>query len=109
MFRDTLRLLEFFTAAYPPPAGHQHALTLPTDECPEDAELVLMLWLPEGMKIHLEASDLERSPEALFLEVRQHLLRMGIEDTSVDPPEPLDSLTGDLPFNEGPEEGEERS
>lgn len=83
-----LRMLELFTEAYPPPLGTRHALILPTDDCPEHAVLVLLLWIPGAMKIHLEAEDLERSVEALFLEVKHHLSRMGVNDTSpVLPPE----------------------
>lgn len=87
MLRDALQLLELFTVAYPPPDGQQHSLTLPTDECPESAELRLTLRTASRLlDVHLEAPDLERPPEALFLEIRQHLLSNG-ENLSSEAPE----------------------
>lgn len=69
-------LLEIFTEEYPPPAGKRHALLLPSDDDPVEAILVLLLWVPEAMHIHIESDDLEKSSDEIFKEVQYHLTRM---------------------------------
>lgn len=74
--RKAAILLEIFTEEYPPPPGKRHALLLPSDDDPAEAVLVLLLWVPEAMHIHIESEDLDKTADELFKEVHYHLSRM---------------------------------
>lgn len=69
-------LLELFTEEYPPPPGKRHALLLPSDDDPVEVVLVLLLWVPEAMHIHIEYDDLDKTSDEIFREVYYHLSRM---------------------------------
>jgi len=79
------KLLELFTEEYPPPAGCNHCITLPTSGSPEEAKLVLHLWVPDSLKVHIEEGDMDREAEELFHDIQRHLTRMGIDGTSTRP------------------------
>lgn len=74
--REATLLLELFTEEYPPPPRKRHALLLPSEEDPVEAVLVLLVWVPEAMHIHIESEDLDKTANELFREVQYHLSRL---------------------------------